>query len=228
MSHPFPSSSHSPSLSFSLSLSCHVCRSVNRSSSFVHLFLCERERGSGLHSSKGFSYSLSAHIHTRTRASRASRQGAFTSPRHIVCCLAECCDFRLGEPDREEGFYPGSFRDLQQHAPAKPDFIPRLSWAQPQQQATREEWIVERAGRGTEGSLDAFPSSEDALCFTGGRLRVRWTHLRCSGWFLRAVGEGMYVYFTKLSCCILNLKIHLNWPCIYTLHRVCMHLCITF
>ncbi|KAK9958641.1 hypothetical protein ABG768_010751, partial [Culter alburnus] len=53
--------------------------------------------------------------------------GAFTSPRHIVCCLAECCDFRLGEPDREEGFYPGSFRDLQQHAPAKPDFIPRLS-----------------------------------------------------------------------------------------------------
>lgn len=77
----------------------------------------------------------------------------------------------LGEPDGEEGFHPGSVRDLQQHAPAEPDFIPRLSGAL--QQATREEWIVERAGRGTEGSLRAFASSEDALGIAAGRLRVR-------------------------------------------------------
>lgn len=38
----------------------------------------------------------------------------------------------------------------------------------------------------------------------------------------------MYVYFTKLSCCILNLKMHLNGSCICLLHRVCMHPWITF
>ncbi|KTF89882.1 hypothetical protein cypCar_00039624, partial [Cyprinus carpio] len=136
--------------------------SVNRSSSsFVHLFLCERERGSGLHSSKGFSYSL--YSHTRIPCIQT---GSFHRPRHTVCC-----DFCLGELDGELGFYPGSFRDLQQHAPAEPDFIPRLSGAL--QQATREEWITERAGRGTEGSRCAFASSEDALGITAGRLRVR-------------------------------------------------------
>lgn len=149
-----------------------------------------------MHSSKGFSYTL--YSHTRIPCIQIPDGGLSPSQTHRLLRLLS------GRAGRRGGILP---RILQQHAPAEPDFIPRLSGEL--QQATREEWIAERAGRGTEGLLCAFASSEDALGIAAGRLRVRW--MLMDGFCMLAEKVVIQVCVcTNLNCCILNVELQLN------------------
>lgn len=203
--------SHPPfslsSLSRSLSLSCHVCRSVNRSSGFVHLFLCEQERGSGLHSSKGFSYSLYSHpVH----------------PVHPDRVLSPSQTHRL-------------LRLLSGRAGRRGGILPRiLPWfATACTRRARLHPKVERsAAAGDEGGMDRRESRTWnwglalCVCIVGGcfghRGRTFKSSADASGWISHAVGEGcdsgMCVYQLKLlhlECWIaIELIMHFVCACI--------------
>ncbi len=150
LSHPpFSLSSLSLALSLSLVSRVQVCESQQRLCASLSVWARERLRAALL---QGL---LVLSLFTHAHPVHPDRGLSFTVP-DTPSAATSVWESRTERRD----FYPGSFRDLQQHAPAEPDFIPRLSGAL--QQATREEWITERAGRGTEGLLCAFASSEDA------------------------------------------------------------------
>lgn len=175
--------SHPP---LSLSLSRVTCAGLWIAAAALCVSFCVSEREAQGCTPLRASRTLSQH--TFTHAHAFIQTGGFHHPRHTVCCPAEHCDFRLREPDGEEGIFTQdpSMICNSMRSPCQTSF---QGWVEHSRCSRR---------RGRNGSwreqnveLRAFLMSEDALCFTAGRFRVRWMLLCCSGLILCAVGEGM-------------------------------------
>ncbi|KAI7802646.1 hypothetical protein IRJ41_015517, partial [Triplophysa rosa] len=130
--------------------------------------------------------------HPHTQASCAARQEGFRHPRRCLL-LSRASPPPSGKRDFIQG--PSACAHQARHHPKVEQSATAAS-------GRREEWIAGngRAGRGAEvPSSGGFSArvlfSEDAVCFTAGRLRVSLTLLRlqrCSGWNVHAVGEGWH------------------------------------
>lgn len=92
--------SHPP---LSLSLSRVTCAGLWIAAAALCVSFCVSEREAQGCTPLRASRTLSQH--TFTHAHAFIQTGGFHHPRHTVCCPAEHCDFRLREPDGEEGIF---------------------------------------------------------------------------------------------------------------------------